>query len=142
MFPLKELARYQVRGNLRSLNLRAVAAAMGEKQFAYDGIVSGPVEADGDLKAASVIRSITARATLSIAPGREGVPVSGRINADYRGSRDALQVDNSYIALPHTRLDLNGSVGSQLNVSLTTSGSRRTAEQEVAGEPERPASYV
>jgi translocation and assembly module TamB len=117
---LHDLARYQVRGNLRNLDLRAAAAAMGEKQFLYDGTLSGRMEAEGDLKAASVLRSITARAKFSIAPGRQGVPVSGRINADYLGARDDLRVDNSYIALPHTRLDLNGSVGNQLNVSLTT----------------------
>lgn len=117
---LHDLARYQVRGNLRSLNLRAVAAAMGQKQFAYDGTLSGRLEAEGDLKAASLLRSTSARAKLAIAPGHQGVPVSGRINADYRGGSDDLRVDNSYVALPHSRLDVDGRVGSELNISLIT----------------------
>jgi translocation and assembly module TamB len=117
---LRDLARYQIRGNLRNLGLRAAAEAMGEKQFAYDGTLSGRLEAEGDLKAASLLKSTTARAKLSIAPGHQGVAVSGRINADYRGSSDDLRVDNSYVALPHSRLEVNGRVGSELNVSLTT----------------------
>jgi translocation and assembly module TamB len=117
---LRDLARYQVRGNLRNLSMRGAAAAMGEKQFAYDGTLSGRLEAEGDLKAASLLKSTTAHAKLSIAPGRQGLPVSGRINADYRGSSDDLRVDNSYVALPHSRLDVNGRVGSVLNVSVIT----------------------
>ncbi len=117
---LRDLAKYQVRGNIRNLSMRAVAAVMGEKQFAYDGTLSGRLEAEGDLKAASLLKSTSAHAKLSIIPGHQGVPVSGRINADYLGARDDLQVDNSYIALPHSRLDVNGRVGSELHVSLST----------------------
>jgi translocation and assembly module TamB len=117
---LRDLAKYEVRGNLRNLSLRAAAAAMGEKQFAYDGTLSGRLEGEGDLKAAPLLKSTTAHARLSIAPGHQGVPVSGRINADYRGSSDDLRVDNSYVALPHSRLDVNGRVGSELNVSVIT----------------------
>lgn len=118
---LQDFARFKVRGNLSNLNLREIANALGEKQLAYTGAISGPIEAEGDLKSKSVMQSTTARAKLSIAPGYEGIPVSGKLNADYRGATDDLQVADSYIALPHSRLDLNGSVGKQLNVSLTTS---------------------
>ncbi len=118
---LQDLARYQFHGNIRNLNLRAAAHILGQKQFAYDGNVSGLVEARGDLKATPVERGLTAVTHLSITPGRQGVPVSGRINADYNGASDNLRVDNSYIALPHTRLNFNGSAGSQLNVSISTS---------------------
>ncbi len=118
---LQDLARYQFHGNLRNLNLRAAAHAFGQKQFAYDGNVSGLVEARGDLKASPVERGLTADTHLTIAPGKQGVPVSGRLNADYNGASDNLRVDNSYLALPHTRLNFNGSAGSQLNISISTS---------------------
>ena len=117
---LQDFARYQVRGGLRNLNVRMIASAMGEKQFAYDGTLSGPVDAKGDLKSTPITRSLAAHAKLSIAPGRQGVPISGRLAVDYSGASDNLRVDKSYIVLPHTRLDLDGSVGQQLNISVTT----------------------
>ncbi|HLG97016.1 MAG TPA: translocation/assembly module TamB domain-containing protein [Bryobacteraceae bacterium] len=115
-----DFARFQFRGDLHNLDLRTAARTAGEKQFPYDGVLSGPLEAQGDLKAKPEIRSMAAHARLSIAPGRQGVPVSGRLYAGYNGASDNLTVDNSYIALPHTRLSFNGSVGKQLNLSLTT----------------------
>jgi len=118
---LQDFAHFQLRGNLRNLNLREIANTLGEKQLAYTGAISGPIEAEGDLKAKSVMRSTTAHAKLTIAPGHEGIPVSGKLNADYQGAMDDLRVDDSHLALPHSRLDLNGSVGKQLNVSLSTS---------------------
>ncbi|MBV8818202.1 MAG: translocation/assembly module TamB domain-containing protein, partial [Acidobacteriaceae bacterium] len=65
-------------------------------------------------------KSIIARANLAITPGHRGMPVAGRLRADYRGANDNIFVDNSYVALPHTRLDLNGSLGKQLNIELTS----------------------
>ncbi len=120
-FSLQDSTRYQFHGNLRNLNLRSAADTFGQKQFAYDGNVSGVVDARGDLKATPVERGLTADTRLSITPGRQGVPVSGRLNVNYDGASDNIRVDNSYVALPHTRLNVNGSAGSQLNISVTTS---------------------
>lgn len=135
---LQDFAHYKVHGNLRNLNLRALAHAMGLKQFGYDGKVSGPMDAEGDLKATPTTRGLTAHVRLAIAPGRQGIPVSGRLNADYSGASDNLRVENSYFMLPHTRLTLNGSVSNQLNISLTTSD----ANDLVAATPIRGKSPV
>ena len=47
-----------------------------------------------------------ASAHLTIAPGRRGIPLSGQLNADYRGANDSIAVQNSFLALPHSRLTL------------------------------------
>jgi len=117
---IHDLARYRVDGSLRSLDLSAAARAAGQKQFPYSGVVSGPIEAAGDLKTPGTA-SVTATARLSITPGRRGIPVSGRLNAAYNGATDDIRVENSYIGLPHTRLTLNGAVDKQLNIALTSS---------------------
>jgi len=117
---LQDFARYRLDGNLRNLDLTAAARAAGQKQFPYSGIVSGPIEAAGDLKKPGT-QSVTATARLSITPGKHGIPVSGRLNAAYNGATDDIRVENSYVALPHTRLTLNGAVDKQLNIALTTS---------------------
>jgi len=116
---LQDLARYRVDGNLRSLDLSAAARAAGQKQFPYSGAVSGPIEGAGDLKKPGTA-SMTATARLSIASGKSGIPISGRLNASYNGATDDIRVENSYIALPHTRLTLNGAVDKQLTVALTS----------------------
>ena len=116
---LQDLARYRVDGNLRGLDLSAAARAAGQKQFPYSGVVSGPIEAAGDLKSPGTT-GITATARLSIAPGKHGIPMSGRLNAAYNGAADDLRIENSYLALPHSRLTLNGAVDKQLNVALTS----------------------
>jgi translocation and assembly module TamB len=116
---LQDWGRYRVDGNLRSLDLSAAARTAGLKQFPYAGVVSGPIEAAGDLKKPGTT-SVTTTARLSISPGKRGIPVSGRLNAAYNGATDDIRVENSYIALPHTRLTLNGAVDKQLNVALTS----------------------
>jgi translocation and assembly module TamB len=117
---LQDFARYRLDGNLRNLDLTAAARAAGEKQFPYSGIVSGPIEAAGDLRKPGT-QSVTSTARLSIALGKHGIPISGRLNAAYNGATDDIRVENSYLALPHTRLTLNGAVDKQLNIALTTS---------------------
>lgn len=116
---LEDFARFKVNGVLRHLDLKAAAAALGQKDFAYDGIASGPVEAAGDLSAPGT-RGISAKTRLAIAPGRRGIPVSGRLNASFNGASDSVSLADSYIALPHTRLTLSGSLGQRIDVNLTT----------------------
>ena len=116
---LEEFARYKLNANLRGFDLRTAASAMGQKNLAYAGVASGSIAAGGDLKQPGT-RSVTAYAKISIAPGRQGIPVSGRLNADYNGAADNVSITDSYIALPHTRVTLNGSLGKRLDVALTT----------------------
>lgn len=115
---LEDFARFRVDGKLRRLDLREAARSFGQS-IPYDGIVSGPISAQGDLKTPGT-KALGARAQLSIAPGRRGIPVSGRLNAAYAGQADDLEVRDSDIVLPHSRLDLNGSLSNRLNVKLTS----------------------
>ena len=115
---LEQFAKYRVNGTLRNFDLQNAARVMGQN-LPYDGVVSGPVEASGDLKATGS-KVTTANARLTIAPGRRGVPVSGRLNAQYNGATGNIEVANSYIALPNTRLNLSGSLNNRLNLDLNT----------------------
>ncbi len=55
---------------------------------------------------------------LAILPGGHGVPIRGQINADYVGARGAVDLGNSYMALPNTRLDLSGALNQHLHLNL------------------------
>lgn len=114
---IEELAQFRVSGNLHNFDLDQVARAFLPERLGYDGIISGQVQAEGNLKNAS---GLVARAALAIAPGHRGVPVSGRLNVDYNGRADTVTLGRSYVALPHTRVDLSGSLGQQLQVHLVS----------------------
>ena len=89
------------------------------KRIGYDGTLSGTLKARGDLKAPGTT-GYAAQAHLRIVPGRRGVPVSGHIDADYRGASSLVDLGQSAVVLPHSRLDLSGSLNHQLNVTLTS----------------------
>lgn len=115
---LEDFARFRVNGNLRNLDIGATTRSLGQN-LPYNGTVQGPISAQGDLKAPGT-KAIAARARLSIIPQQRGIPVSGRLNADYQGSTDDVDIHDSYIALPSTRLDLKGSLGTRMDVALTS----------------------
>ena len=117
---LEDFARYQVTAALRRFDLRQGMREVARTSIPYDGSVSGSLAAAGDLKAPGV-RSLLAHVQLAIAPGQQGIPVSGRLNADYQGAADRLAITSSYLALPHTRLTFDGSLDKQMQVSFTTS---------------------
>ena len=116
---LQNFARYQLRGNLRHLDVKDAIRAAGVQPLPYDGVISGSLSAEGNFKA-PFLRQLTARAQLSISPGSRGVPVSGHLNAAYTGANDSLSIQHSLLTLPHSRLTIDGSPGKQLNVALTT----------------------
>ncbi len=117
---LHDFARYQMRGTVHNLALRAVAQAGGYQRLGYDGIMSGPIDARGDLSAPAD-HNLEVDTRLSITPsGSKGVPVSGKLNVAYRQADDDLRLDNSYLASPHTRLSLRGTVKNQLQIALSS----------------------
>jgi translocation and assembly module TamB len=109
--------QFRVNGKLNHFDMQALARPFLKQRLGYDGIISGPVHAEGNTKNTS---AVVARADLTIAPGRRGIPVSGRINADYNGRADTVTLAKSYIALPATRLDLSGSLGRSIQVKLVS----------------------
>ena len=77
------------------------------------------VEVTGEIKKPGAT-GCNARANLDIASTGSGTPVSGKLNVNYSGAAGNIDVANSYIQLPNSRLQLTGSVGQVLQVHLTT----------------------
>jgi translocation and assembly module TamB len=111
---LRALRFYKVDGRLRGFDIQHALATAGTK-LPYEGAVSGTVAAEGDLNST---QSLTAQAHVTIAPGKTGIPVSGQINADYSASADNVRIENSYLALPHTRVDLAGDLMKSLHLAV------------------------
>ncbi|MFL6546969.1 MAG: hypothetical protein ACJ8LM_17535, partial [Candidatus Udaeobacter sp.] len=111
--------RLSLEGALRNFSVPVLAAAFTGKALGYDGSINGSVKATGDLKAKGST-GFRADANLAISPGARGVPLSGRIDAKYNGPRDSVDLGNSYIALPNSRINLSGTLNRELDVDLNS----------------------
>ena len=117
---LEEMSAFQVNGRLQGFDIESLARQFLHQDLGYNGLISGPVQASGNLNHAG---DLTARITLAIAPSSRktaDVPVSGRVNAVYSGRADAVVLGASYLALPHTRVDLRQSAQRQIEVKLVS----------------------
>src|SRR5207302_2775297 len=75
---LRDFEQFKVQGQLHHFSLDNLYRLMENKPLGYAGIVSGPIEAEGNLKKPGVT-GIQANANLTITPGGKGIPVSGRL---------------------------------------------------------------
>ena len=117
---LEKLQNLSLEGNLRNFSVPVLVSAATGKHLGYDGAVNGSILAKGDLKAKGTT-GYSAQTRLEIVPGRRAIPISGRLNANYLGARGALDLGQSYLAWPHSRLDMTGSLNQRLDLKLTSS---------------------
>ncbi len=110
--------RFRLDGSVNDLNLERLTAAAGVPRQAWNGVVSGPVHVDGNLN--DLRRDLAANARLIVTPRAGALPVSGSLGVNYSARRGTLELDHSYLSLPHTRLDLSGSLGQQIQVRLVS----------------------
>jgi translocation and assembly module TamB len=111
---LQDFERYRVDGSVRRFDLRQLAQVFTSQNIGYAGTLSGTINTRGELKAGVE----TASARIVIAPAAGGVPVRGQINAAYHAG--SVDLGQSFIALPSSRLDLNGNLGQQIGVRLVS----------------------
>ncbi len=116
---LEKLEILSVEGRLRNLSIPVLVAAATGKHLRYAGFINGTLVAKGDLKAKGAT-GYSAHSNLMIEPGRNGMPISGQVIADYRGATGALDLANSYLQLPSSRLNLSGSLNKRIDISLTS----------------------
>lgn len=116
---VENLEKLSVEGTLRNFSLPVLAQSFTGKRLGYDGTIDGSLKAAGDLKAKGTT-GYTANANLAIVPGHRGVPISGRLVADYRGANDTLGLDHSYLTMPNSRIDLSGTLNRQIDINLVS----------------------
>jgi translocation and assembly module TamB len=116
---VEKMQQLSVEAGLHNFALPVLAAAFTGKHLGYDGTIDGSLKAQGDLKAKGTT-GYAAQARLAIVPGRRGVPVSGRLDANYAGATDTVDLDHSYIALPNSRLDLSGALNHRIDINLVS----------------------
>ena len=116
---VEKMQNLSVEGHLRNFSIPVLVATLTGKHFGYDGALDGSLLAKGNLQAKGTT-GYTGNANLEIIPGRHGIPVSGRLNAKYQGLSGALDLAQSYLALPNSRLDLTGTLNKEIDLKLVS----------------------
>ncbi|MGH9620239.1 MAG: translocation/assembly module TamB domain-containing protein [Bryobacteraceae bacterium] len=106
---IKKMQQLSFESHLRHFDLPVIAAVATGKHIGYDGALNGTLKAGGNLRAKGAT-GLSGQANLAIVPGHRGVPLRGRLVATYSGKTGAIELDRSYLALPHSRLDISGAL--------------------------------
>jgi translocation and assembly module TamB len=114
---LRNFDRYTVSGLLAGFDVRRTVAVYSKEPLPWDGLVSGSGTLEGSLKHSE---ELTASANLDVAPAPGGAPVHGHIAANYNARAGLLDLGNSTLSLPNSRVDFSGVLGRQLRVHLET----------------------
>jgi translocation and assembly module TamB len=102
---------YHLSGKVSNLAIKEVTSTP------YDGLVSGSGEVRGRLTNTNLY---DASAELTLSPAPTGPPVHGEISAHYTGELAKLDLGHSWVELPSTRIDANGTLGGALTVKMTS----------------------
>jgi translocation and assembly module TamB len=114
---IERLANLSVEARLKNFSLPSLVSSLTGKPLGYDGIASGLVTAKGNLKSPGTT-GYSATAHLDVVPGRRGIPLSGRIYGTFSGPGSVIKLEQSYLALPNTRLNVNGVLDKQLDITF------------------------
>ena len=114
---IEKLDQLRVEGQVSHLEAQGAAALFGLSRLPWNGVLSGPVEMTGLMSDFNEGR-FRARAQFAVSPSPAGAPTRGLVDASYDGYRGTVDLGQSFIQLPATRLDFAGVLGRQLRVHL------------------------
>ncbi|MBZ5594504.1 MAG: translocation/assembly module TamB domain-containing protein [Acidobacteriia bacterium] len=116
---IEKLDRLRLEGEASHFDLRRVAELFTPKRLPWDGLLSGSVELNGLLSDLNRGR-FEAHSQLVLSPAPDEAPVRGVIDASYDGPRGTVDLGKSFVQLPATRADFEGTLGRQLRLRLET----------------------
>lgn len=116
MADIQDLKTFKVNGRVDGISVATATQLAGLKSMLYGGGISGPVEIAGTIGG----RDLRAGGRFAITSSRTGIPVQGALEVAYDQRRNTVQLGNSYLVFPSSRLDVSGTLGSALKVRLET----------------------
>lgn len=114
---LQDQNRYEVSGDLAGFQLQELFTLAKTRGNAWGASISGPIAAEGELKGQAPQK---AHVDLSLTPNGRGIPLRGQVMATYTGANDSIDVGQSYLAFPNSRIDFAGAVNRQMTVHATS----------------------
>ena len=113
---LAEWKRFHLEGSVDSLNARQAAMILTERSLPWDGTLRGTFALDTSKGKADTVAS----ANLSILPASGGNSLDGLIDATYSQPTGMVELGESYLATPSSRLELSGTLGQTLKVKFSS----------------------
>jgi len=114
---IRKLEDFHIAGKLDHFDAQTLAGLGGVARLPYNGVVSGPFDATGQLREESY-HQLVAGATLDVAPAEGSLPVHGNVTAKFDGLADTVELGRSWLELPHTRVDVSGVLGQSLEMQF------------------------
>ena len=114
---VENLDRFRVVGEINGLEARRAVTLYSREPLPWDSLISGMIDINASLRRGNDLR---ASANLMLAPAAQGPPVHGQIAATYDARTGALELRQSALALPNSRIDVSGSVGRTMRIHLET----------------------
>jgi translocation and assembly module TamB len=111
------LVRYSVHGSIAGIEARPVVALYSPEHLPWNAEASGPVSVEGSFKLANELR---ASGTLTITPAKDSAPVHGEIDVTYLARDRTIDLGQSSVTLPSSRVDFSGTLGHEMRVHLDT----------------------
>ena len=110
--PIGQVASGSIRAQVRDVTLRSALQMVAPKEFrdlGFDTAASGPVSVQWTGNAADV--KVTANVALAAGSGRDGVPVSGAVDATYDNRRGAVDIRRLTAQTPASHIQVAGFAG-------------------------------
>ncbi len=116
---LEQFRKLTAQAELSGISISAITSALAGYPLRYGSTLSGSVSAETDLKAKGDSHLVS-KAHLMFSPRNDGVPLSGSLEAQYLAANNEIEVSNSTISFPHSRLTVAGSVNRNLDANVTS----------------------
>ncbi len=107
--------KWSLSGDARNISVRELALARNAGITDLNGVVSGPVQAQGAISASGT-QGLRAQAKLNLKPGSSGVPLQGFLDLNYDQASNLISLGDSTLTLGSSRVDVSGVLGEMLKV--------------------------
>jgi translocation and assembly module TamB len=113
---LHHFREFRLNGQIRNLQFIQLSRLLSRDLTGWSGVASGPVQLAATVGGAAADLQLTA--TANIVPRGTGIPVSGSAEVQYQQRGKTLRLGNSHFDLPHSSIDVSGTVGETLRLKL------------------------
>jgi translocation and assembly module TamB len=108
-------AQFKASGRLEHFDLAQVTTLRTKQKLPYDAMIDGPFQIEGTL------RQQKGQAQLAVSPVKTGAAVRGDVAVKFDTATQRVELGHSWIDLPHSHLEVAGTLGERLEVKADSS---------------------
>ena len=114
---VRDYKSLELDGAVSRLDIAQVGPLLLSRPIPWHGAASGPVHLQASLGKRS---SVAVQSELTIEPGAESIPVGGHLGLAFESRSGSQQLKQPVLQSTHSQLEVSGTVGVQLQVTLDT----------------------